>query len=340
MRDGTKRLIRILGGTLLGVAVLVLLARAVDPAAVWRNLAQANIELLAVAFAVTAIHYVLVGYRFASFFELFSDDVPTPVLVRTGILASALGRAIGFAGLAGASVRLAVIKRWGGRGRDVIAASIVNHAFKLTLVLVLALGGLLYTFGFPSVHALPLPGSLFGLGGVVLVSIMVGLWIFVVLARAKVPILVERTWEALSSGRHGEQVRGLHATVIAGVDTMRDHPDRLYNPSLLLAGEVLLLVGVLYLCFLSLGTPVAPGILLVGYAVGTLSRSLSIVPGGLGIQEGSIAGALVLMGVGWEVGLAGVVLFRIVTDWLPGMASLPLGWELWTSGADEDASRA
>ena len=59
-----------------------------------------------------------------------------------------------------------------------------------------------------------------------------------------------------------------------------------------------------------------------GFAVGVAAGVMSMVPGGLGVQEGSMAGAYHLLGVPLEQGVLVAFLFRLVYYMVPFGVSL------------------
>ena len=59
-----------------------------------------------------------------------------------------------------------------------------------------------------------------------------------------------------------------------------------------------------------------------GFAVGVAAGVMSMVPGGLGVQEGSMAGAYHLLGVPLEQGVLVSFLFRLVYYMVPFGVSL------------------
>jgi uncharacterized protein (TIRG00374 family) len=71
-------------------------------------------------------------------------------------------------------------------------------------------------------------------------------------------------------------------------------------------------VAALWFCFDALGDPVDIGTLTTRFAVGISAGFISFVPGGLGVQEGSMAGIYALFGVPIETAVLAAVLFRIV----------------------------
>ena len=73
--------------------------------------------------------------------------------------------------------------------------------------------------------------------------------------------------------------------------------------------------------FLAVGAPVPWQGLLLAYCGGQLAVNLPITPGGLGVVEGSLTVALVAFGGGQAATVAAVLLYRLLSFWIP----LPLG---------------
>jgi len=63
---------------------------------------------------------------------------------------------------------------------------------------------------------------------------------------------------------------------------------------------------------------------LTGFAIGVTAGFLSMLPGGLGVQEGSMAGIFVLLGVEYERAVLAAMLFRVLYYVVPFAASLVL----------------
>ncbi len=78
----------------------------------------------------------------------------------------------------------------------------------------------------------------------------------------------------------------------------------------------------LVVAFVAVGTPVPWRVVLLAYGAGQLATNLPITPGGLGVVEGSLTIALVAYGGDQAGTAAAVLLYRLLSFWLP----LPLGW--------------
>jgi putative heme transporter len=79
--------------------------------------------------------------------------------------------------------------------------------------------------------------------------------------------------------------------------------------------------GCLTFAFLAVGAPVPWQGLLLAYCAAQLAVNLPITPGGLGVVEGSLTVALVAFGGGRAPVVAAVLLYRLISFWLP----LPIG---------------
>ena len=68
--------------------------------------------------------------------------------------------------------------------------------------------------------------------------------------------------------------------------------------------------------------PVAPGLVVIGFAVGICLSLVSLVPGGLGVMESSMTAVFVSLGVPLEPAVVAVLIYRIAYYVLPLLLSL------------------
>ncbi|SFM40661.1 lysylphosphatidylglycerol synthase transmembrane domain-containing protein [Thermodesulforhabdus norvegica] len=85
-----------------------------------------------------------------------------------------------------------------------------------------------------------------------------------------------------------------------------------------------LMFGCLYLSFLAVHYNVSPELLIVGFCTGLLVSLISLIPGGLGIYEGSMVGVFYLMGLDYEKSLAAVMIYRLLYFFIPAVVGLVL----------------
>jgi len=72
--------------------------------------------------------------------------------------------------------------------------------------------------------------------------------------------------------------------------------------------------------FLAIGHPLPAHLVVGGYAVGALFTILSVTPSGVGIVEGALTVTFTSLGVPVATAVAGTLLFRLFTIWLPIVA--------------------
>lgn len=73
----------------------------------------------------------------------------------------------------------------------------------------------------------------------------------------------------------------------------------------------------LFFCFWAAGVHLSFGLLLVGFAVTFLTSTANVVPSGLGVTEGSLAGVFKLFGVDFNQTLVAALLFRVIYFFIP-----------------------
>jgi uncharacterized protein (TIRG00374 family) len=126
---------------------------------------------------------------------------------------------------------------------------------------------------------------------------------------------------AVTSDRHW-------TTLTRGVTGMRAHRSLLLVLVGLTVADRTCSVAALWFCFDALGDPISLGVLLTGFSMGVTAGVLSMVPGGLGVQEGSMASVYALLGVSLQQAALAAILFRVVYYLIPYLASLGLYWRL------------
>jgi uncharacterized membrane protein YbhN (UPF0104 family) len=86
-------------------------------------------------------------------------------------------------------------------------------------------------------------------------------------------------------------------------------------------------LGALGLAFLSLGVAIPWRGLVLAYAVGQVAASVPLLPGSIGVAEAAMALALVAVGTRPAAAVAVVLVYRLISFWLP----LPVGLWFWAS---------
>jgi glycosyltransferase 2 family protein len=280
------------------VAVVVILT-SINVDQIGAALTSSDWRWSAVAFGLGLATYVGAGLTFAAF-------APVRVSLRSATLVHAVGAFVSLAAPAGvgsAGLNLRLLTRRGVSASLAVAtvALVQVSQFIVTIVLLLLLS--LVSGSNDTTPFAPGPGALIAMGAV-LVALAAAL-LFPGVRRWAVRIsmpTVRQTWPRL-------------------VDVL-GHPGRV---ALAILGNVMLTMGYVLAFDASLAAfGQHRGLIEVAviYLVGNAAGAAIPTPGGIGTIEVTLIGGLTAAGVNPGVAASVVVLFRLLTFWLP----IPLGW--------------
>jgi uncharacterized membrane protein YbhN (UPF0104 family) len=109
--------------------------------------------------------------------------------------------------------------------------------------------------------------------------------------------------------------------VVVGI---RDAERTAAHPSWRLVGALGYLgfdITVLWVTLAAVGQPPSVPVLVLGYSIGYLANTLPI-PGGIGVLDAGISGALLLYGASPEHVAAAVLVYHAIALWVPGLGGL------------------
>ena len=243
------------------------------------------------------------GYVLA--FQGIFNDIPTRFAALVATAEQAFGAVVPVGGAGGIAAGGWLLSRTGMPVRAIAERSAVLFLLtSATNVVTLVLAGAGLAIGlFAGPHDLALSVLPASVGLAVLV-------LFLVLALR-------------ASGRTGDGAslasRALRATAGASASTFR----AIQRPGWRLAiGALAFLlcdIAVLWLTIHALGYDVPAAPLLLAYLIGYLANAIPI-PGGLGVLDGGLAGALLLYHVPAPAALGGVLLYHALALWIPALS--------------------
>jgi uncharacterized protein (TIRG00374 family) len=323
-----------------GLTVLILLLGLVfiimDWGRIQSALQQASLRPIPYALLMTAISYLCISLAFAAVARLMGISMRIRDLTLVGFASTVLNHIVSSGGTAGYSVRYALMNRYGVSVREVLAVSFL-HFYLTSLVMIAMLPvGLLFL----GRHA-TLGGRTAGL-----LSALAALVILTeVIATAAIFWNRMRIGAIRSLGKAAgtllrRDVRPAFArfegTMGQGVAAMRRHPAAVLGIILLIAVDWSTSATALWYCFRAMEVIMSPGELITGFVIGTVAGVASMIPGGLGVQEGSMAGILALLGISFHRAVLASILFRLVYFIFPYLISLGFYW--WILGRKRDVT--
>lgn len=274
------------------------------------------------AFLFVACSYFFLSYGYAIVSRVFDIQLDRINLLYVGFVSTALNNLLDSMGMGGHALRIMLMERRDIPSSKTLAASIFHsHLHNLGMFCVLPIG-LIYLV----VNRLVPPAGMFWLSvftAVVIAFIIVAtLVVFKQSLRAFCINLLSRLLRFITRRDASSFFTTFDESMTAGVAVLKDKPRTLLLILFCVAAEwAFMLVG-FWCCFDALGAPVSPGILITGFSVGISVGNVSMLPGGLGIQEASMAGVYASLGVPFERGVLVSLLFRTVYDFIPFLISL------------------
>jgi uncharacterized protein (TIRG00374 family) len=239
-------------------------------------------------------------------------------------VSSTLNNILGFGGAAGHSLRVQLIKEKGLDAGSVMAASIFHSYLNIAMLLLMLAMGLVTLLFSHVVYG----GSALGLGlisGILVFSLGSSTAIiFVPWLKSKVLRFINSAWHFFTHRDITFFLNDFNEGLTRGLVTLKRHPWVLTLVLVLMASEWAFQAVAIWFCFGALGSPPGLGILLSGFGIGLSAGNLSWVPGGLGVQEASMAGIYALLGMSFTQAALAAILFRVVYDFIPFFITLPL----------------
>jgi uncharacterized protein (TIRG00374 family) len=295
-------------------------------------LGQSDWRLVPVALLFTALSYVCLSYSFAITSRIFGIRMGRRDLFEIGFVSYALNHLMASGGTAGYSLRILLIKRRGLPVKDVLAASLFHSMLINLLLFILVPVGLVSLVTNRSLPGDAAVGVGVAAGLLCLLIVLVGVVFVVGPFRAAVLGMTGAAWRKLTSRNIEQQLKDLDLTLTQGAAAIRSQPKILSFLLLLVVADWAFSVVALGFCFYALGAPIGPAVLLTGFSIGVVVGLLSMVPGGIGIQEGSMATVYALLGVPFEQAVLAAILFRTVYYLIPFLVSLGFYWRLLKAG--------
>jgi len=326
------------------VALVILIAigmTVMDAHAAIAVLKRATWAWLLVAVLGAAGSYCCLCVAFALLVRLFGVDLPMRDLMAVSFLSFAVNNVFSLGGVTGYSMRLYFLGRRGASIQDVLGASLVHSYLNQLVMIVLLPTSLFYLF-------LKHP-----LGHVNTVELIIAAVMALVVMSGATWLLFHDPTRSMARRLAGQTVRrvlrrdvdphltSLDQTLSRGVAVILRRPAFFAFLALLMLADWMLSATTLGFCFRALGYVPSPGVLITGFALGVIAGGWSMIPGGLGVQEGSMTGVYVLLGVHSETAFLAALLFRLVYYVLPfGVSLLLYARESSASDRSRSTSRA
>lgn len=311
-----------------GVAALVALASQTDLRQLLEVTRGIEPKLLVLPVVATIFSYLTMAWSYRDIARAAGYSIPFPEMCRITLVANTANYLLSTGGLSGFALRMYLFARRGIPAGSAVLISLLQTLLTNLILLLFVLWGfvLLLLSQTLAGRDLAVAGLLLGtFGGIVLLAAIA---------------LVRRQWRrrllygavrfvdrALtrfvphSKPSRFSLIRFQH-NLNVGLDFMLQRPYDMLAPTFWIVLDWIFTLLVLYTAFVAIGAPIAMSHVVAGFAIGMFFSIASLVPGGLGILEGSMAAVFVGLGIQLEKAVVAVLLFRVAYYGLPLIASL------------------
>jgi uncharacterized protein (TIRG00374 family) len=278
------------------------------------------------AVAFTGLSYLAGSATFLVIMRIFKNRLGIAHLLNIGMVSMVLQNLIGPP--SGMSVRILLLGRHGVKNSEIVASSLLLSYFKNLFYFSLIPISLIWI-----VVSHPLPA--FGAATILLIiAVLIVLLVvassiaFYARLRAFVLRGIGRAWRKVIRRDIQKHLDQFSASLTLGTDNLRRKKENRLPLAVTIVVDVGTTMIALWFCFAALGIPVDPWALFTAFNFGITLTIISFIPGDIGVQEASMAGAFALFGVPFSQGVIAAVLFRVVYYFVPFILTLPLYWKL------------
>jgi uncharacterized protein (TIRG00374 family) len=303
-------------------------------------LAQADWRYLPIILGLTFFSYAFYSYGYAVVAQMLDIAMRKLELAEVCFISTVVNHVLTTGGIVGYSLRYLLMNMYKVSFKDVLSSSIFHvYLTSLDMLTILPL-----SFIYLMVNAAVPHGAAIGLGVMTLVFLVVlilttGFVLFPSIRQPIISLLAFLGFKILHRD-YNPWLAQLDETMTRGGQAIRNRPILLAWIMVLTLADFVCSIAVMGFIFIALGTSVTLGVLVTGYVIGIMAGLLSMVPGGFGIQEASMAGIYALLGVPFEVAILAAVLFRILYYLVPYFCILPFYNRLLHEARQQPTSEA
>lgn len=311
-----------------GLVALVALFAMSDARELWRAARALDVRLLALPMLASIASYLAMARSYQDIARAAGYAVPFREMLKVTFVANTANYLITTGGLSGFAVRMYFFLRMSVPSGRAVTISLVQTFITNLILLLFVLAGFFYLLqtqelqGFALVATATLSGA-FALATLVAVFLLIHhevrrrtLFILAQLAHG----LLGRMTPRLTPRR--VRIWRFQHSLDRGIRFLLERKRHMIAPILWIAIDWVATLCILYTSFVAVGHAIPPSFVVVGFAVGIVLSLVSLVPGGLGIMEGSMAAVFAGLGVSFEVAIIAVLIFRVAYYVFPLVVSL------------------
>jgi uncharacterized protein (TIRG00374 family) len=293
----------------------------------WQNIHQVLLEadwrFIPLVLIFTILSYSFYSLAYGLVARLLGIKMRLAELAEACFISTVVNHVLTSGGVVGYSLRYLLMKMYNVSLNEVLSSSFLHYYLtSLDMLTILPL-----SFLYLMLHSVVPRGVAIALGMMTLIFglILVLITVLVIFPSRRRPIinLFAAITKKLLKRDLSVWLDQFDETLTHGTQVIRRKPLALLWIMLLTVLDFASSIAALGFVFEALGPGVKAGALVSGYVIGIMAGLISMIPGGFGIQEGSMAGTYALLGVHLEQAVLAVILFRLLYYLVPYFLILP-----------------
>lgn len=313
---------------LVGVAFLILLFVFSDADKLWEAASTIDPLLLSIPAICAVVSYMVMALSYQGIARGAGYHVSFAEMFKITLVANTVNYLISTGGLSGFAVRMYFFIRNGVPSGTAVTISLVQTFLTNTILMFFVGIGFAYLFQSGRLEGLALLTT--GLMLVISLLLAVGAIVLLVhrqLRRRTLFLLAEganAVLHRLAPRRKPARVRiwRFQRNLNQGIEFLLARKRSMLAPTLWIIFDWWVTLLILWGAFVAVGYPIPMTWVIVGFAVGIVLSLISLVPGGLGVMEGSMATVFVSLSVPFETAVVAVLIYRVAYYVLPMIISL------------------
>lgn len=316
-------------GGLIGIAAVSLLVVFTDGKQLVLVLRRVDGPSLVLPVACTVASYAAMARSYQRIASAAGLELGFPEMLRITLVSTAANYILSTGGLSGLAVR----SYYFSQQHRLSSGNAVSISLAQTFITNLVL----FVFLFWGVLSLYVYGGVggFSIVGVALLffvsfTLCLGAVAVVASRRARLKLFAALLWSAgaLSRAFHRQpdairlRLARFEEELHDGLDFLIARGRKMISPFLYICADWFLMLATLYTAFQCIGQDVPMHLVVIGFSAGVFLSLVNLVPGGLGIMEGSMAAVFAGLGVPLEAAVVAALIFRASYYLLPLLVTL------------------
>ena len=320
-----------------GLLALVALFMFSDVQALWATAAAVDPWWLVVPFLATAVSYATMARSYEQIAHAAGVRVGFAQMFRITLVANTVNYIVTSGGLSGLAVRVYFFVRMQVPPGKALVISLTQTFLTNVVLLFCIVIGFVYLLQTKELGAFAF-GAMAVLLGISLVGAVLATLLLLhrQLRRKTLFLLAEGTnWflRRFFPARKPARVRlwRFQRNLNQGIEFLLSRKRQMIAPTVWIVLDWTATLAILYVAFVAVGHPVPIPVVMVGFSIGVTLSLISLVPGGLGIMEGSMAAVFTALAVPLEKSLVAVLIFRVAYYVFPTVVAVFFFRHMWVA---------